>query len=47
MTASKLDTRSEGRSSHGSRRTLHIDFGDTFVDVGDSLTDDDTVTLAD
>jgi hypothetical protein len=45
MTASTLDTRSEGRSSHGSRRTLHIDFGDTFVDVGDSLTDDDTVTL--
>ena len=46
MTASMLDTRSEGRSSHGSRRTLHFDFGDTFVDVGDSLTDDDTVTSA-
>ena len=41
MTASTLDTRSEERSS---RRTLHFDFGDTFVDVGDSLTDDDTVT---
>ena len=25
---------------------LHIDFGDTFIDVGDSLTDDDTVMLA-
>ncbi len=46
MTASTLDTRSVERSSQGSRRTLHIDFGDTFVDVGDSLTDNNTVMLA-
>ena len=44
MTASTLDTRLEGTSSHGSRRTLHIDFRDMFVDVGDSLTDNATVT---
>jgi hypothetical protein len=44
MTAPMLDTRSKEDTNHGPVRHFHFNFGDTFIDPGDRLTEKDTIT---
>jgi hypothetical protein len=44
MTVPMLNTRSEEDTDRGLVRRFHFDFGDTFIDPGEGLTDKDTIT---